>query len=79
MSPGYVDQIAAFQHRGRTIEACVVRLEASGDERRDPPRARAFWVAVIDNVRYNLFPASPDDSEEEIRLRIKGWLDGNLS
>jgi len=79
VSPGYVDQVAAFQHRGRTIEACVERPKPSADERRHPPRARAFWVATVDNVRHHLFPVSPDDSEEEIRSRIRRWLDENLS
>ena len=68
---GYVDHIGAFQYRGRLIEAYVVRLQGGSKRGKNVP----IWTVTVDGERFGAFPASPDDLEEEIRERIKRWVD----
>jgi hypothetical protein len=72
MTDGYVHQIGAFQYKGRMVEAHVVKPKASKSADR---RTTAVWTVSIDGERFGAFPASPDDTEEEIRERIKRWID----
>lgn len=72
VSKGYVDQLAAFRFQGHTIEAHVARVGAPG------ARRAGTWVLVIDDERYIGFPASPADTEDEIREKIEGWVKEHL-
>jgi hypothetical protein len=78
VSPGYVDQIRAFQYKGHTVEAHVTRPafqpRAKGLERRAPP----LWIVIVDGDRFGAFPTALDDTEEEVRERIKRWIDEHL-
>ena len=73
---GYVDQIGAFQYKGHTIEAHVAKPRTSGKPNR---RTTPVWTVMVDGERFGAFPASPDDTEEEIRERIKRWVDEHRS
>lgn len=79
MPKGYVDQIDAFHYRGRLIEGHVVRPAAAADERRDPSRERAFWTVTLEDEQFLAFPASPTDTEELVRERIRRWVDEHLT
>jgi hypothetical protein len=79
MSKGYVNQLGPFHYRGHTVEAHVVKLTGGTEERSDPRRALPFWTASVDDRRYHLFPASPDDTEFQIGERIKHWIDEHFS
>jgi hypothetical protein len=67
----YVDHIGAFQHKGRTVEAYVMRPTGGGARGKAVP----LWTVTVDGERFGVFPASPDDTEEGIRERIKRWID----
>jgi hypothetical protein len=76
MRKGYVAQIGAFQYKGKTVEAHVVKPRTRSSDRRTPP----IWTITVDGERFGgAFPASPDDTEEEIRERIKRWIDEHRS
>lgn len=72
MTKSYVDQIGSFQYKGHTIEAHVVKpmTPATADRRVTP-----IWTVTTDGEHFGAFPASPDDTEEEVRERLKRWLD----
>jgi hypothetical protein len=76
MRKGYVDQIGAFQYKGNTVEAHVVKpkTRARADRRTTP-----IWTITVDGEPFGAFPASPDDTEEEVRERIKRWIDEHRS
>jgi hypothetical protein len=71
---GYVDHIGAFQYKGRTVEAYVVR---PGPDRASE-KAVPVWTVTVDGKRFGVFRASPNDTEEEVRERIKRWFDEHL-
>ncbi|HWM27822.1 MAG TPA: hypothetical protein VNQ14_05150 [Woeseiaceae bacterium] len=75
MTKGYVDQIGAFQYKGHAIEAHVVRPgpTATADRRTTP-----IWTVTADGERFVAFPASPGDTEDEVRERLKRWADEHL-
>jgi hypothetical protein len=74
-----VDQLGAFEYKGRTIEARVVKpVTARKKSRQGPRRSRAIWTVTVDKDQFGLFPASPDDSEDQVRERIKRWVDEHL-
>jgi hypothetical protein len=75
MRKGYVDQIGAFQYKGNTVEAHVVKPRKRSSDRRTSP----IWTVTVNGERFGAFPASPDDTEEEIRERIKRWIDEHRS
>jgi hypothetical protein len=74
MKKGYVDQIGTFQYKGCTIEAHVVKPRSSSAERRTTP----IWTITVNARRFGAFPASPDDTEDEVRERVKQWVDEHL-
>jgi hypothetical protein len=77
VSEPYVDQIGAFQYQGRTIEAHVVR-PGRGESRSGELKGKKtgpVWEVMIDGERFGAFPASPDDTAESVRERIKRWVD----
>lgn len=79
MSKGYINQLGAFQYKGRTIEAHVVKpVTARPKNRKGPRRSRAIWTVTVDQDEFGLFPVSPDDTEEQVRERIKRWVDEHL-
>jgi hypothetical protein len=76
---GYIDQLGAFQYKGRTIEAHVVKPATARKKNREGPRrSRAIWTVTVDSDQFGLFPASPDDTEEQVRERIKRWVDEHM-
>lgn len=79
MTRGYVDQIGTFKYRGHTIEAYVVTPPPAPSKGQAPRRAIPIWTVKVDNDRFDAFPASPGDTEEEVRERLKRWLDEHLS
>ena len=79
MTKGYVDQIGTFQYRGRTIEARVVKpVSAAPGSKAAPRRTIPIWTVKVDDDRFDAFLASPGDTEEEVRERLKRWLDEHL-
>ena len=78
MTRGYVDQIGTFQYRGHSIEAYVVKPAPAPDSGQEPRRAIPVWTVKVDNDRFDAFPASPGDTEAEVRARLKRWLDEHL-
>lgn len=77
MSKGYVDHIGAFRYKVHTIEAHVERPQIRGAKRLTSNAG--IWIILVDGARYSAFPATPDDTEEGIRERIKLWIDEHLS
>jgi hypothetical protein len=77
VADSYVDQIGAFQYKGRTIEAHVVR-PARGEAKENERKGRKtgpLWVVMVDGEHFGAFPPSPDDTAEAVRERIKRWVD----
>jgi hypothetical protein len=79
VTKGYVDQIGTFQYKGHTIEARVMKpgptAPGGGQASR---RTTPIWTVTVDEDRFGAFPASPDDTEDEVRARLKRWLDEHL-
>ena len=78
MTNGYVHQIGTFQYRGHTIEAYVVKPTPAPGSGHAPQRPIPIWAVKVDNDRFDAFPASPGDTEEEVRERLERWLDEHL-
>lgn len=74
VTKGYVDQLGAFRYKGRIVEAHVVR-EGKGPRTERTP---GTWTLRIGKDEFAVFPASPADTEGEVRERIKQWLDEHL-
>jgi hypothetical protein len=73
MARGYVDKLGAFRYKGHTIKAYVIRR---GKGR--PEQSSDTWNIRIGRDQFALFEASPTDTEDEIRERVKRWLDEHL-
>jgi hypothetical protein len=71
---GYVDQLGTFRYKGRNIEAHVVRDGRGPRTERAPGR----WAIRIGSDEFTIFPASPADTESEVREKVKQWLDDHL-
>ena len=74
MTRGYIDQLGAFRHKGHTVVARVVR-EGKGPR---TERSSGTWEIRIGKDQFAAFPASPTDIEEDVRERVKQWLDEHL-
>lgn len=74
MMRGYVDQLGAFRYKGHTVDAHVVR-QGKGPR---TERTSGTWNIRIGKDQMALFPASPNDTEADVRERIKRWLDRHL-
>jgi hypothetical protein len=78
MREEYTNQLGAFQYRGHTIEAHVARTPArqkKGSARQAGP---GTWILQIEAIRYPAFPATPHDTADNVRERIKRWVDEHL-
>ena len=78
MREEYTNQLGAFQYRGHTIEAHVARTTARPKRRSAKQAGSGSWILQIGAARYTAFPATPHDTEENVRERIKGWVDEHL-
>jgi hypothetical protein len=76
----YVDQIGTFQYKGRTIEAHVVKRGPTTTPGGGPAGRRTLpiWTVMVDEDRFRAFPASPNDTEDEVRERLKRWIDEHV-
>jgi hypothetical protein len=74
VTKGSKDQLGAFRYKGHTIDAHVVRTK-SGSPKGLGERTSGVWTIRIGKDRFAAFGASPDDTEHEIRERVKQWID----
>ena len=74
MTKGHTDKLGAFRYKGHTIDAHVVRTK-SVSHKGPGERTSGVWTIRIGKDRFAAFRASPDDTEHEIRERLKQWID----
>jgi len=74
VTKGNPDQLGAFRYKGRTIDAHVKRTK-SRSHKGLSERTPGVWTIRIGKDRFAAFLASTDDTEHEIRERVKQWID----
>jgi hypothetical protein len=74
VTKGYTHQLGAFRYKGHTIEAHVVRTK-SGSLKGLNKFTSGVWSIRIGKDQFAAFPASPDDTEDQVRDRVKLWID----
>jgi hypothetical protein len=74
VTKGYTDQLGAFRYKGHTIDAHVVRPKSAGRKGLSE-RTSGVWSIRIGTDQFAAFRASPDDTEHEVRERVKQWID----
>jgi hypothetical protein len=77
VTKGYTDRLGAFRYKGHTIEAHVVRTK-SGMLKGPNERTSGVWNIRIGKDQFAAFRASPDDTEEQVRERVKLWIDEHI-
>ena len=73
MTKGYTDQLGAFRYKAHTIDAHVVSTKAGSHK--GSGESPGVWTIRIGKDRFSAFLASPYDTEDEIRERVKQWID----
>ncbi len=72
----FLDRIDEFEYRGHLVSAQVQSVAIASKTPEHPARtSNAAWHVTIDGVTSESFPASPDDEEPEIRMRLMHLID----